>query len=160
MSPRPRAGIVSVKTAPILSATRIGLRKARIALIEYQQLPLFTPDISVAGGGGCVPKRSTMPSSIGGCFQFRGRPVHRVRRYTAPSASTAYRPLTAAKLRLDFESFRKANCHLISIGEPGGTRTRDPMIKSHVLYRLSYGLFQKDCALRQRRDVPLAWARV
>jgi hypothetical protein len=26
------------------------------------------------------------------------------------------------------------------IGEPGGTRTRDPMIKSHVLYRLSYGL--------------------
>jgi hypothetical protein len=25
-------------------------------------------------------------------------------------------------------------------GEPGGTRTRDPMIKSHVLYRLSYGL--------------------
>jgi|HubBroStandDraft_6_1064221.scaffolds.fasta_scaffold315483_2 hypothetical protein len=26
------------------------------------------------------------------------------------------------------------------IGEPGGIRTHDPMIKSHVLYRLSYGL--------------------
>ena len=26
------------------------------------------------------------------------------------------------------------------VGEPGGTRTRDPMIKSHVLYQLSYGL--------------------
>ena len=25
-------------------------------------------------------------------------------------------------------------------GEPGGTRTRDPMIKSHVLYQLSYAL--------------------
>ena len=25
-------------------------------------------------------------------------------------------------------------------GEPGGTRTHDPMIKSHVLYQLSYGL--------------------
>ena len=25
-------------------------------------------------------------------------------------------------------------------GERGGTRTRDPMIKSHVLYRLSYAL--------------------
>ncbi len=25
-------------------------------------------------------------------------------------------------------------------GEPGGIRTHDPMIKSHVLYRLSYGL--------------------
>jgi hypothetical protein len=25
-------------------------------------------------------------------------------------------------------------------GEPAGTRTQDPMIKSHVLYRLSYGL--------------------
>ncbi|MDF2999041.1 MAG: hypothetical protein K0R27_4678, partial [Xanthobacteraceae bacterium] len=25
-------------------------------------------------------------------------------------------------------------------GEPVGIRTRDPMIKSHVLYRLSYGL--------------------
>src|SRR5690242_6939756 len=28
----------------------------------------------------------------------------------------------------------------LQVGEPGGTRTRDPMIKSHVLYRLSYGL--------------------
>lgn len=27
-------------------------------------------------------------------------------------------------------------CH----GERGGTRTLDPMIKSHVLYRLSYAL--------------------
>jgi hypothetical protein len=26
------------------------------------------------------------------------------------------------------------------IGERGGTRTLDPMIKSHVLYRLSYAL--------------------
>jgi hypothetical protein len=26
------------------------------------------------------------------------------------------------------------------IGERGGTRTHDPMIKSHVLYRLSYAL--------------------
>ncbi len=26
------------------------------------------------------------------------------------------------------------------IGEPGGIRTHDPMIKSHVLYQLSYGL--------------------
>jgi hypothetical protein len=25
-------------------------------------------------------------------------------------------------------------------GEPGGIRTHDPMIKSHVLYQLSYGL--------------------
>jgi hypothetical protein len=27
-----------------------------------------------------------------------------------------------------------------AIGERGGTRTLDPMIKSHVLYRLSYAL--------------------
>ena len=26
------------------------------------------------------------------------------------------------------------------IGERGGTRTHDPMIKSHVLYQLSYAL--------------------
>ncbi|MDB5365011.1 MAG: hypothetical protein JWM77_938, partial [Rhodospirillales bacterium] len=25
-------------------------------------------------------------------------------------------------------------------GDPGGTRTHDPMIKSHVLYQLSYGI--------------------
>ncbi len=25
-------------------------------------------------------------------------------------------------------------------GEPAGIRTQDPMIKSHVLYQLSYGL--------------------
>lgn len=29
---------------------------------------------------------------------------------------------------------------LILLGERGGTRTLDPMIKSHVLYRLSYAL--------------------
>ena len=28
----------------------------------------------------------------------------------------------------------------LSIGERGGTRTLDPMIKSHVLYHLSYAL--------------------
>jgi RNA polymerase sigma-70 factor (ECF subfamily) len=31
----------------------------------------------------------------------------------------------------------------IDIGEPGGIRTRDPLIKSQVLYRLSYGLFEQ-----------------
>ena len=36
------------------------------------------------------------------------------------------------------------------VGEPGGTRTRDPMIKSHVLYRLSYGLLREDHTPRQR----------
>jgi hypothetical protein len=55
----------------------------------------------------------------------------------------AYRMLTEAKFHLNRESFTKLICPLISSGEPGGTRTRDPMIKSHVLYRLSYGLFQK-----------------
>jgi hypothetical protein len=29
---------------------------------------------------------------------------------------------------------------LIELGERGGTRTLDPMIKSHVLYHLSYAL--------------------
>jgi hypothetical protein len=29
------------------------------------------------------------------------------------------------------------------IGERGGTRTHDPMIKSHVLYRLSYALTRR-----------------
>jgi hypothetical protein len=28
-------------------------------------------------------------------------------------------------------------------GERGGTRTLDPMIKSHVLYRLSYALTRR-----------------
>jgi hypothetical protein len=32
--------------------------------------------------------------------------------------------------------------HLV-IGEPAGIRTRDPLIKSQVLYRLSYGLVTK-----------------
>ena len=30
--------------------------------------------------------------------------------------------------------------YLNLLGERGGTRTLDPMIKSHVLYRLSYAL--------------------
>jgi hypothetical protein len=32
---------------------------------------------------------------------------------------------------------------LILFGERGGTRTLDPMIKSHVLYRLSYALTRR-----------------
>jgi hypothetical protein len=35
--------------------------------------------------------------------------------------------------------------NILGMGEPGGTRTRDPMIKSHVLYRLSYGLGPRVC---------------
>lgn len=30
----------------------------------------------------------------------------------------------------------------LAIGEPAGIRTRDPLIKSQVLYRLSYGLLR------------------
>lgn len=33
--------------------------------------------------------------------------------------------------------------YLILLGERGGTRTLDPMIKSHVLYRLSYALTRR-----------------
>ena len=31
----------------------------------------------------------------------------------------------------------------LKIGEPDGIRTHDPLIKSQVLYRLSYGLLQR-----------------
>ena len=34
-------------------------------------------------------------------------------------------------------------------GEPAGIRTQDPMIKSHVLYQLSYGLY--DFVRRNKR---------
>ncbi len=34
---------------------------------------------------------------------------------------------------------------LFLFGEPAGTRTQDPVIKSHVLYRLSYGLAWPVC---------------
>jgi hypothetical protein len=34
-------------------------------------------------------------------------------------------------------------CNLLINGERGGTRTLDPMIKSHVLYRLSYALTRR-----------------
>src|SRR4249919_1076717 len=40
----------------------------------------------------------------------------------------------------------------VFVGEPGGTRTRDPMIKSHVLYLLSYGLLQKDNAASRAHE--------
>ena len=33
---------------------------------------------------------------------------------------------------------------LIYLGEPDGIRTHDPLIKSQVLYRLSYGLLSGD----------------
>ena len=38
------------------------------------------------------------------------------------------------------EPFQVVQCFRAHYGERGGTRTLDPMIKSHVLYRLSYAL--------------------
>jgi hypothetical protein len=39
-----------------------------------------------------------------------------------------------------YASNRSRAKSLFFLGEPGGTRTHDPLIKSQVLYRLSYGL--------------------
>ena len=47
----------------------------------------------------------------------------------------------------------------VPVASPAGTRTRDPMIKSHVLYRLSYGLLQKDRTFQEWRG-DLSRARV
>jgi hypothetical protein len=52
----------------------------------------------------------------------------------AVARRTVCSPTTTSKL------IRRSPISLKSIGEPAGTRTQDPMIKSHVLYRLSYGL--------------------
>jgi hypothetical protein len=38
---------------------------------------------------------------------------------------------------------KKAALSNYTFGERGGTRTLDPMIKSHVLYRLSYALTRR-----------------
>ncbi len=40
------------------------------------------------------------------------------------------------------------------IGEPGGIRTRDPLIKSQMLYRLSYGLARAGVTLLRRLAQP------
>ena len=48
--------------------------------------------------------------------------------------------MTNDRLTADLEDIRKPAKDLILLGERGGTRTLDPMIKSHVLYRLSYAL--------------------
>ncbi len=42
------------------------------------------------------------------------------------------------------------------VGEPGGTRTHDPEIKSLLLYRLSYRLAASPVAECQRRAKPEA----
>jgi hypothetical protein len=52
-------------------------------------------------------------------------------------ASTRLLPTTSYLASL---SCRKRQGRRDLNGERGGTRTHDPMIKSHVLYRLSYAL--------------------
>ena len=44
--------------------------------------------------------------------------------------------------------------YLNLLGERGGTRTLDPMIKSHVLYRLSYALTHLNSGSRRQRVNP------
>jgi hypothetical protein len=44
-----------------------------------------------------------------------------------------------------FRESEETQVMLDFIGERGGTRTLDPMIKSHVLYRLSYALTAALC---------------
>ena len=50
------------------------------------------------------------------------------------------RKLRAADFSRITELSRNASKLLILLIEPSGTRTRDPLIKSQMLYRLSYGL--------------------
>lgn len=44
--------------------------------------------------------------------------------------------------------------HPAFLGERAGTRTQDPMIKSHVLYRLSYALPDAHLGHRRRLSKP------
>jgi hypothetical protein len=47
--------------------------------------------------------------------------------------------------RVAFGVFQEVIAREVVFGERGGTRTLDPMIKSHVLYRLSYALTAALC---------------
>src|SRR5271163_3807608 len=53
---------------------------------------------------------------------------------------TALASILVVAVRHEMRSIIKRRQAIDTYGEPGGIRTHDPMIKSHVLYRLSYGL--------------------
>ena len=64
---------------------------------------------------------------------------HTPRKDYNPKSSLAPSPaLTAKKNR--HKKKAPASAASATIGDPGGARTLDPMIKSHLLYQLSYGV--------------------
>ena len=62
-------------------------------------------------------------------------PLQKVSAITAKAAGALYLPAILGQGAVVL-----TNVGEIVGGEPVGIRTRDPMIKSHVLYQLSYGL--------------------
>jgi hypothetical protein len=61
---------------------------------------------------------------------------------------THERPFSCIRARKQADEERMKATHYrvrAKAGERGGTRTRDPMIKSHVLYHLSYALVARLC---------------
>jgi hypothetical protein len=69
---------------------------------------------------------------------FRIKPAARFAAATRLPRS-AYRPLTVSAAHFR-NSIRLRSNSLFLLGERGGTRTHDPLIKSQMLYRLSYAL--------------------
>ena len=78
-----------------------------------RHFPLFNPDLT--------------PSRYYLCIKFRCVPAKRTQRSVRPSAR-------GGDIKKDCVVVR----HSLLVGDLGGARTLDPMIKSHLLYQLSY----------------------
>ena len=81
---------------------------------------------------------STAPAIAKPVSSDRLTHLHRGGGWPSASVQNVCRPL----FWLEIPRVEIAGKLLILFGERAGARTQDPVIKSHVLYRLSYGLVE------------------
>ncbi len=78
----------------------------------------------------------------GGAFRDGER---RSEAFNGPTSVPDRVPKTVSNDRPDQWETTRAAIRIGCLGERGGTRTHDHMIKSHVLYQLSYALARVEC---------------
>gem|GEM_PF-3023176 len=133
-----RIWVIGVSAPAVVTGYGCRTLRRRVRLLEAR-LP-WRASVAARTPGYGVDRKSCFP----GCRPQTGRPVDSA---TCQRRHRSVRTIVWARLEwlTDIENTnRKRNVRVggshryREFGEPGGTRTRDPVLKRHMLYHLSY----------------------
>ena len=133
------------------SVNRLNTQSGNLHGQEYPAILLSLQGIKWCCPAVCAVRRSRL-YPIGGCVGKKILPCLAYR-WFSNGRRVQYCIKNGKKKQLAF-----ANCLIVSL--PGRTRTFDPMIKSHLLYQLSYGeFFVQGCKFTMflNKSIKITW---